>query len=89
MSDNGFSKFKQQDPSPFRLFCEDTFLQVFGNSNASATKEASTQAPSATELAVSGASESCKHQWLRPVNGEIECALCSTTRWAHYGEEQS
>lgn len=86
MGDNGFSNFKQPDPNPFRLFCKETFLQVFGNSNASATREASTQAPSATELAVSGASELCKHQWLRPVDGEIECALCSTVRWARDGE---
>jgi hypothetical protein len=31
MGDNGFSDFKKPDPSPFRLFCEDTFKKVFGN----------------------------------------------------------
>lgn len=30
MGDNGFSNFKKPDQSWFRLFCEDTFKQVFG-----------------------------------------------------------
>ena len=60
MSDNGFSNFKKPDPSPFRLFCEDTFKQVFG-------------------------SEPHQHEWLRPDNGVIECAICGATR-NHYGE---
>lgn len=65
--------------SHFRLFCENTFLQVFGNPNASAPKEADTQAQRATESAESGASElqfvgpcqyvTCMHQ-----PGEAGCA---------------
>jgi hypothetical protein len=113
MGDNGFSEFMKRAESPFRLFAAETMLPVFGNSNASATSEASTQAPSATEPAASGASElpfgpcqyltcmhrpneagcarpetmrTCRHQWLRPVDGEIECALCSKVRWAQCGE---
>lgn len=86
MGDNGFSKFKQPDPSPFRLFCEETFLAVFGNSNASAARGSGHTSQPATEPAASGASECCKHQWLRPVNGEVECALCSKMRWARFDE---
>lgn len=85
MGDNGFSKFKQPDPSPFRLFCEETFLAVFGNSNASAARGSGHTSQPATEPAASGASESHRHQWLRPDNGVIECATCGTTR-NYYGE---
>jgi hypothetical protein len=73
--------------STFRGFAEAAFLPVFGNPNASATKEASTQAQSATEFAASGASELCRpHQWLRPDNDVIECAVCGKTR-NYYGDE--
>jgi hypothetical protein len=78
MGDNGFHTW-------FREFATETAYSVWGNPNASATKEASTQAPRATELAVSGASELHKHQWLRPDNGVIECATCGDTR-NYYGE---
>lgn len=87
MGDNGFSSFKKPDPSPFRLFCEDTFMQVFSNSNAPAPKGSEHTSQPVTELAASDASE-CKpgtHQWLRPDNGYIECATCGKTR-EHYGE---
>jgi hypothetical protein len=114
MGDSGFSNFKKPDPSPFRLFCEDTFLNVFGNSNASPPRRDGAQAQSATEpsesslVAISDASEwppldehmaqidhvsaqleaaqpTCQHQWLRPDNGCIECAVCGATR-NHYGD---
>lgn len=58
MGDNGFSNFKKPDPSPFRLFCEDTFLNVFGNSNASAPTGSGHTSQPATESAASDASES-------------------------------
>lgn len=57
MGDNGFSDFMKKASSPFRLFVAETMLPVFGNSNASATKEVGTQARSVTEPTESGASE--------------------------------
>lgn len=51
MGDNGFSNFKKPDPSPFRLFCEDTFLNVFGNPNASTSGAQTHKRNSATESA--------------------------------------
>jgi hypothetical protein len=104
MGDNGFSTW-------FRDFAKETIFEVWGNPNASAPKEADTQAQRATESAESGASElvglcqyitcmhrpgeagcaspsaapPCRHQWLRPDNGTIECAACGATRW-HYGD---
>lgn len=82
MGDNGFSNFKKADPSPFALFCADTFLPTFGNSNAPTQQGSEHTSQPVTELAASGASE-CKpgkHQWLRPDNGYIECATCGKTR---------
>lgn len=86
MGDNGFSDFMKKASSPFRLFAAETFLPTFGNSNASAAKEASTQAPSATEPAASGASElpfgPCQYLTCMHRPNEAGCARPSHMRSA-------
>jgi hypothetical protein len=74
MGDNGFSNFKKADPSWFHLFCQDTFLQVFGNPNASAPVVAEHTSQPATESAATGASE------LRS-----NCDCCNERPWTHRG----
>jgi hypothetical protein len=66
MGDNGFSNFKKPDPSPFRLFCEDTFLNVFGNPNAPAQTGSEHTSQPATEPAASDASELLKRALTTP-----------------------
>lgn len=77
MGDNGF-----------RDFAKATFLPTFGE------KAKETAAIAVGDLAKNadayfahfGGDESkptCRHQWLRPDNGWIECAVCGVTREDH------
>lgn len=86
MGDNGFSDFMKKASSPFRLFAAETFLPTFGNSNASAAKEASTQAPSATEPAASDASEL---QWARDRISILESTLLLMTHMVEKSQSDS
>lgn len=78
MGDNDFHEW-------FRDFIKETFLEVWGNPNASAQQRSEHTSQSATEPAASDASELHRHQWLHPDNGVLECATCGATR-NHYGD---
>jgi hypothetical protein len=72
VGDNGFHTW-------FRDFAKDTFLEVFGGGQQDSSGQVnSTPAGSAGNAKLE--LPACRHQWLRPDHGVIECATCGATR---------
>jgi len=72
MGDNGFHEW-------FRDFTRETFVEVFGGGRQDSSGPVnSTPAGSAGNAKLEPTA--CRHQWLRPDNGWIECAACGATR---------
>lgn len=74
---------------PLRWYVENVMGPVFG----AKTKTTAELPPLEEHLAqidrvsaeLKAAQPTCRHEWLRPDNGTIECAVCGATR-SHYGD---